>query len=206
MGGTFFFKSPKSFKSEREQENFLNENIRKYIKTILDKSSVPNGVIISRACLYKEKRSYGNEITTDEIGDIMDSMYGDRQDDDCENIFIEHFFFFVQVIDGQRCLVNPLVDFHTKALEVLKTLPGDWKPLKPQKTWQGTFFGLFPKETPTMTERDREKLLNGEVRLPLIEKLEVELAGAIERGGIKPKVQVIITRACKYTPIKMDTL
>ncbi len=50
-----------------------------------------------------------------------------------------------------------------------------------------------------MTEREREKILNGEVRMPLIERLEAKLLNVTARGGSKIKIKVIITRACKYT-------
>ncbi len=96
------------------------------------------------------------------------------------------------------------VDIHTMALTVLKGLPGDWKSVESDGTWQGTFFPKGMQAT-TMTERERERLLNGEVRLPLIKQLEKELIPVTERGGLKPKVQVIITRACKYTIERMDT-
>ncbi len=58
-----------------------------------------------------------------------------------------------------------------------------------------------------MTEREREKILNGEVRMPLKERLEAKLDDKKynESLGLKLKVQVILTRACKYTPTMMDT-
>ncbi len=90
---------------------------------------------------------------------------------------------------------------HIEALAVLKTLPGDWEAVEPQTTWPGTFFGFFPKKMQPMTEREREKILNGEVRMPLIERLGAKLEEMKLINDLKPKVQVIITRACKYTPI-----
>ena len=83
---------------------------------------------------------------------------------------------------------------------MLKTLPGDWEAVEPQTTWPGTFFGFFPKKLQPITEREREKILNGEVRMPLIQRLEAKLE-EMKLNDLKPKVQVIITRACKYTPI-----
>ncbi len=85
---------------------------------------------------------------------------------------------------------------HSGALEELKTLPGDWKSVEPQETWLGIFFGFKTQE---MTKREREKILNGEVRIPLIERLEAKLKDVTGRGGMKITVKVIITRACKYT-------
>ncbi len=85
------------------------------------------------------------------------------------------------------------VNIHTMALTVLKRLPGDWKSVESDGTQQGTFF--FPKGMQAMTKQERERLLNGEVRLPLIKQLEDQLKPVTGRGGLKPKVQVIITRA-----------
>ncbi len=103
------------------------------------------------------------------------------------------------------------MNVHSEASKELETLPGNWKSVysvadactcKPQTTWPGTFFSYFPKG---LTERERKTILNTEVRMPLIEKLETKLTLNTPRDGLKIKVQVIITRACKYTPETMDT-
>ncbi len=203
--GIVFFESQEEG-NERDHEKSIDEKIRSYLLKVSDPSL---HMMFSRACLYKKTRRYG-KITTDEIGGIMDSKYGDKQDTDPGNTHIEYFYLFVQAIIGEESFLEKQIGdkdicIHAMAFDVLKTLPGDWKSVEPQKTWQGTFFGLFEKETPGMTEREREKLLNGEVRIPLIKKLEDKLARVPERDGLKPKVQVIITRACKYTPTKMET-
>ena len=101
------------------------------------------------------------------------------------------------------------MNVHSEASKELETLPGNWKSVysvadacKPRTTWPGTFFSYFPKG---LTERERETILNTEVRMPLIEKLEAKLINITPRDGLKIKVQVIITRACKYTQEAMDT-
>lgn len=53
------------------------------------------------------------------------------------------------------------------ALEELKALSGDWKSVEPQTTWPGMFLGFFPMQP--MNEQEREKILNREVRMPLME-------------------------------------
>ncbi len=126
------------------------------------------------------------------------------------NNHIEYFYLFVQaVIDEQRFFEKQIngnyVNVHSDALEELKTLPGDWEAVEPQTTWPGTFFGFFPKGMQPMTEREREALLNGEVRIPLIERLEAKLKDKklLQNSlGLKVKVKVMITRACKYTPTR----
>ncbi len=70
---------------------------------------------------------------------------------------------------------------------------GEWDEVD-KKDWPGVFFGYYPK-TAFMTEREREWILNEDVREPLIMKLQERIY--IEAR--KPKVHIIITRACLYT-------
>ncbi len=198
-----FFEGPGNGLNEREYEEFLNETIRKPLLR------VGPHIMFSRACLYKDALIQSNNsdtITTRDIGAIMDNVYEPYGQKDPGNAHIEYFYLFVQATIGQENFVEKEIsgkniNIHTMALTVLKGLPGDWKSVESDGTWQGTFLGFFPKgmQETTMTEREREKLLNGEVRLPLIKQLEDQLT------GLKPKVQVIITRACRYTPSRMDT-
>ena len=157
--------------------------------------------MFSRACLYTDednKRASSHEITTENIGEIIKSVY---ENDAAGNTHIECFYLFVQaVLDGEIFQINDKdVNVHSGALEELKTLLGDWKSVEPRATWPGKFFGYFPKGMQPMTEREREKILNGEVRMPLIKRLEAKLLNVTLRGGSKIKIKVIITRACKYT-------
>ena len=87
------------------------------------------------------------------------------------------------------------------AMDVLKDLPGEWRSVEPQDTWLGTFFGFFPKGMRVLSEREREKRLNGEVRKPLIEKLQAKLLEMANGDTTKLSAHVIMTRACKYTPL-----
>ncbi len=196
--GIVFFEAPVNGSNEREHEEFLNETIRKQLRTV---GGVAPHIMFSRACLYKHS-IYSHKIETSDIGAILD--YSFRQNKP-GNAHIEYFYLFAQATIGPESFVEQNicgknVNIHTEALTVLKELPGDWKSVEPEATWQGTFFGFYPK---AMTERARERLLNSKVRLPLINTLEERLLTVTERGGLKIKVQVIITRACKYTPPPM---
>ena len=210
--GIIFFRAhAETAKNEREIEANINDTIRFPLITDLSGQS-PSHIMFSRACLYKEKDNKcmsNQKITTDTIGKIMEDVY---EHDDIGSTHIEYFYLFVQAVVREGSSDTKQVNIkeekvHSKALEELKKLPGNWKSVEPQETWPGTFFGFFPKEMQPMTERKREKILNGEVRMPLIERLGAKLDDKKynESLGLKLKVQVIITRACKYTPIKMDT-
>ena len=188
--------------NERKRETDINEKFRVPLMRIQHPDI---RIMFSRACLYKEK---SQEITTDTIGDILEYMHDGP--DLVENTHIECFYLFVQgVFDGENFVEKRIkrkdVDVHSEALEELETLPGSWKSVtddasNPQK-WPGVFFSYFPK---ALTEREREIILNGEVRMPLIKRLEAKLLNVTPRGSSKIKVQVILTRACKYTPAKME--
>ena len=197
--GVFFFKAPETTTTdERKHEEEMNAQIREKLMTDLQGHDTGIHIILSRACLYTEN---SREITTEEIGEKLTYV--------CEHnvtgsTHINYFYLFIQAVvreesfdKKQAKIKNEKVQ--SKALEELKTLPGNWKSVKPQETWPGTFFGFFPNG---LNERHREELLNGEVRIPLIERLEAKLEGKKihDSLGLELKVQVIITRACKYTP------
>ncbi len=204
--GVLFFKGQQpATNNERKTEENINATIRLPLITDLNGHGSSH-IMFSRACLYKEKDkkcASSEEITTDTIGEIMKNVYEHKV---TGTSHIEYFYLFVQAVVGEESSDTQLKikdeKVHSKALEELKTLPGNWKSVEPQKTWQGTFFGFFPKGMQLMTEREREKILNGEVRMPLKERLEVKLDDKKynESLGLKLKVQVILTRACKYTP------
>ena len=188
--GVFFFEAPVSTtKNEREHEAEIDDTIRWPMMEKLREQGPGIHIMFSRACLYKDVKKCAREITTDQIGDIMENVGSTHIE------HIEYFYLFVQEESGKNRNV------HSQALEELKTLPGDWKSVEPQATWPRTFFGFFPNGTQEINEREREKTLNGEVRMPLIERLEAHFT---PRDGSKIKIQVILTRACKYTPEKMD--
>ncbi len=205
--GLIFLEEPEATApNERVREADINETIRLKLITKLKRKlhesyNLPNfpiHIMFSRACLYTEKRASSHEITTDKIGKIIKIAY---ENDVTGNNHIEFFYLFVQaVLDGEKFIKKKIygkdVNVHSGALEELKTLPGDWKSVEPQETWLGICFGFKTQE---MTEREREKILNGEVRIPLIERLEAKLKDVTGRGGMKITVKVIITRACKYT-------
>ncbi len=90
---------------------------------------------------------------------------------------IDYFYLFVQAVIREEKFDKKQVKIkdekvHSYALEELKTLPGYWKSVEPQATWPGTFFGFFPKG---LNERHRENILDGEVRIPLKERLGAKL-------------------------------
>ena len=192
--------------NERTQEVEINEKLRLPLKARLRIQHPDIHIMFSRACLYKEK---SQEITTDTIGDILEHMYDGH--DLVENTHIECFYLFVQGVFNKDNFVEKEinrkdVNVHSEALEELETLPGNWKSVtgtgNPRITWPGIFFSYFPK---CLTEREREIILNAQVRMPLIERLEAKLTLNITpRDGSKIKVQVILTRACKYTDEKME--
>ena len=206
--GAFVFEVPEpTTNNQRIHEAQINDAIQRQLMTVLSGQSTNIHIILSRACLYKKdkKRASSHGITTDKIGDIMENVY---EQDTTGSTHIEYFYLFVQAVireersDTQLKIKDEKVQ--SEALEELETLPGYWEAMKPKKTWPGTIFGFFPKGMQPMTERDREELLNGEVRIPLIERLEAKLKDKklFDSLGLKVKAKVIITRACKYTPTK----
>ncbi len=188
--------------NERTQEGEINKKLRLLlIKRLREHKDYKDiHILFSRACLYKEK---SQEITTETIGDILEYMC------DAENTHIECFYLFVQgVFDGENFVKKQInsndVNVHSEALKELETLPGNWKSVTDgAQKWPGIFFSYFPK---CLTEREREIILNAQVRMPLIKRLEAKLTCITPRDGSKIKVQVILTRACKYTDEKMDIL
>ena len=201
-----FFEFQKASSNEREREKKIESEIRWPLKKRLEHlSPSPVHIIFSRACLYKELSTEPLQatdyISTDEIGDIMENVYGDLGDG---NAPIEYFYLFVQA-ESSGVHLNDKDLPKDMAINVLKDLPGEWRSVEPQDTWPGTFFGFYPKGMRVLTEREREKKLNEEVRKPLMDKLEAQLTILTGRGGVKPMVHVVLTRACKYTPTRMDT-
>ncbi len=155
--------------------------------------------MFSRACLYKDTLTQSNisdTITTRDIGAIMDNVY---EPNDPGNAHIEYFYLFVQATIGKESFVEKgkNIDIQTMALTVLKQLPGDWK----SRNMARSIFVFFPKGMQAMTEREQEKLLNGEVRLPLIKQLEEQLLPVTERGGLKPK-----SPSDYYTSLQVHTI
>ena len=206
--GLLFFEF-KEGTNERQREMNIEE-IRRRLKTQLQHLSASKvNIMFSRACLYKEPSTGPIDtdwITTDDIGGIMKTVYSDY---DVDNAHIEYFYLFVQAEINKECFVKKdinqtTVNVQDMAIKELKDLPGKWKSVEPQKTWLGTIFGFYPKGL-SFSEREREKSLNEEVRKPLRDKLEAQLAQETGRRGAKPTVHIILTRACKYTEIRMDT-
>ena len=197
--GLYHFKYDGPSENEREREQYLDRELRqeliKRLKEVLKPSSIH--IKFSRACLYTDSsrdEPSPDIITTDEIGAIFENTYN-------ENAHIDYFYLFVQAKINEECFVKKDIDgehinVHDMALKELKALPGpgEWRTLQPQHTWLGMFFGFYPKGMRVLTEREREKRLNGEVRKPLIKKLMAKLKHI--KGDIK--VQVILTRACKF--------
>ena len=199
--GVFVFEVPEpTTNDERVHEAEINAAIHLKLTTDLSTQGIPVSYILSRACLYKEntKRAISQEITTDKIGDIMASVYKNNA---IARTHIEYFYLFVQAVvrekssDTKQLKIND-EKVHSEVLEELKTLPGNWEAVE-SRTWPGTFFGFFPKGIQLMNERERERILNGEVRMPLIERLGAKLESKKlhDSFGLEPKVQVIITRA-----------
>ena len=151
--GVIFFQAPggTAANNEREIEANINSTIRLPLITDLSGQSSSH-IMFSRACLYKEndkKCVSSQEITTDTIEKIIGSTH------------IEYFYLFVQAVvreessDTKQLKIND-EKVHSKALEELNKLPGNWKSVKPQETWSGTFFGFFSKGNAT-NDRTRER-------------------------------------------------
>ena len=208
--GLLLFKYDSLHSDERERERYIDKNVRqplmRYLREIPISSSIH--IIFSRACLHTDSsrdESSSDIITTDEVGKVFENVYSDL---DMGNAHIEYFYLFVQAKNNEECFVKKeiggrVINVQDMAIRVLKDLPGEWRSVEPQNTWLGTFFGFYPKGMRTLTEREREKRLNGEVRKPLINKLVTELKPVTG----DTKVQVILTRACKYIHVDspMDT-
>ena len=207
--GLYHFKYDGPCEDERERELYLNEGLRQELIKRLKQTLEPSSIHIkfSRACLYTDSsrdEPKSDIITTDQVGAIFENTYSDPIIGDAH---MEYFYIFIQAKIDEECFVKKDIDgkhinVHDMALKELKALPGpgEWRSLKPQDTWLGIFFGFYPKGMRVLTEREREKRLNGEVRKPLIEKLTTKLKHI--KDGIK--VQIILTRACKY--IRTDPL
>ena len=123
-------------------------------------------------------------ITTDQIGVILNREYGTHNDED---VHIDLFYITIYKDTDKELDILP----------VLKTLPGDWRKVEPQKTWPDMFFGHFPKETHLEMEREREERLNREVRIPLKGILERQVA--TNEPKAPSKIHIVLARACKYT-------
>ena len=204
--GILIFKYDCQHKSEREREVHIDKQVRQplmaHLKQIPISSSIH--IMFSRACLYTDSSKdnpSSDVITTDKIGAVFENVYRDL---DMGNAHIEYFYLFVQAKTNEECFVKKeingkVINVQDMAIRELKDLPGEWRSVEPQDTWLGTFFGFYPKGMRELSEREREKRLNGEVRKPLIEKLQAKLLG-MANSDTKLSAHVIMTRACKYTP------
>ena len=175
--------------SEREREDRLNKHTRNVVIGQLkckaghlgyDPSDVH--VMFYRACLYKHNMPVERPLTTEQIGAIL------AQDCGVHNAHDSHINLFYIMVQKEN------TDKVLEILTILEILPGDWRKVEPQETWPDTFFGLFPRKSPFETEREREKRLNREVRIPLKEILEKQVA-----ANFLSKVHVMLARACKYS-------
>ena len=189
--GLFFGKFCKStwFETERHREESLNFKVRHPLIDELQhrlggaKNPLPIHAMFHRACLY-HNYEIEHEVTTDEVGDILDKACSADKD---KNPHRDFFYLMVQKKNTDKVF---------EILTVFKSLPGDWRKVQPkeknetQDTWPDTFFGYFPKTPFDTTERKREERLNRDVRLPLIETLEKQVTST--RGGDpnKPGMQV----------------
>ena len=188
--GLFIDKFPKQGQeSERQREERLNKHTRNAVIGQLKQLSYDPSVVhvmLFRACLYtKHDMPVERPISTEQIGAIL------AQDCGVHNVHDSHinlFYIMIQKEDKDTVL---------EILTTLETLPGDWRKVEPQKTWPDTFFGLFPKKTPLEMEREREKRLNREVRIPLKRILEQQVAN--DDPNKSSKIHVMLARACKYT-------
>ena len=199
--GLFF---GKWFETESDREESLNSKVRLPLIDGLQQrlggatNSLPIHAMFHRACLY-HNYEIEHEVTTDEVGEILDKACSDDKD---KNPHRDFFYLMVRKKNTDKVF---------DILTVLKSLPGDWRRVQPkeknetQDTWPDTFFGYFPKTPFDTTERKREERLNREVRLPLIKKLETEVKSIRGDDPNEPKILVILARGCKYTPKKMDT-
>ena len=169
--------------SEDDREKTINDELRFPIESDLTDTKV----IFSRACLYHSYDMNEDTIQASDIGKVMEQ--GNAQQEGARNTHQDFFYLIVRTKPPDTLNV-PLF---------LRTLPGNWKKVKPQDDWPDTFLGYFPKSPFDKTEREREARLNREVRLPLMKMLENELMTTYPKAGdmIERRVLVLMTRACK---------
>ena len=193
-------------KNEREREDMLNEEVRipliKKLKTYVDDNQLPCQtpvhIMFSRACLYKnsegDTQTKPNKISTDTIGKILKTKYGDIQ---VEDTMIDYFYLFVQAERGKKAIK---IHMQELALPILREQNiGDWKIVESEKTWRGMFCGYYPKSHGFITERERERELNEKVAQSLRTNLPEKIKEESEDDS-RVDVHVIITRACEYNP------
>ena len=200
--GLFEGKLPKQSEqeTERHREVQLNTHIRTKLIGLLQSNAGEHGydptdvhAMFYRMCKYTNRTMpVERPITTDQIGVILNREYGTHNDED---VHIDLFYI----------TIYKDTDKELDILSVLKTLPGDWRKVEPQKTWPDTFFGHFPKKTHLEMEREREERLNREVRIPLKGILEQQVATNDPNAPSKKKIHVVLGRACKYTKETMQT-
>ena len=164
--------------TQREIEEMLNISIRRPLReTLTQDPKNPPQILIGRICKYTSEVS--GIVYPREVEKILTNS-----NDDDQNQHLDYFYLFIKLPGVQR--TTSVLDIPT----VLKHLPGRWRAVRPDEAWPMTFLGYFPK-IPFESEREREWRLHKEVRVPLKEHLQHLLK--------LKKVQILFTRACKYS-------
>ena len=143
-------------------------------------------------------------ISTDEIGEVLDSEYGNQGNEPIDYFFLQIRKRHVKYLPSE----NTTRVLHKAILDLNQSKGMVWKKVSPGTKWPAQFFGKFPKQHSEM-ERARELRLNKEVREILKSRIEKELKEMYREYCKKedvqvdeenlPRVSIMITRACKYT-------
>ena len=155
--GLFFGKFCKSppFETESDREERLDSKVRRPLigglKHRLDGATnrLPIHAMFHRACLY-DNNEIEHEVTTDEVGDILDKACSDDKD---KNPHRDFFYLMVQKKNTDKVF---------DILTVLKSLPGDWRKVQPKEKNRNKILGrilslgTFPRP-PSIRPSVREK-------------------------------------------------
>ena len=140
------------------------------------------------------------EITTDEIGKLLEEKYPGKND-----LHIDYFYLAIRTRNLHRDVATS--DTVENIIMNIQTKSSDWKKVRSDSAesrniWNLLFFGEFQKnKLQNETERDREMRLDTEFRQPLIEALKSETRKKPKQmaSDSEASFHVMITRACKYT-------
>lgn len=212
----FGYFQKKSGETDREQEDRLNEEIRKKLKAELEMELAKHGVVVhimlTRACNYcgseiAEQRSTTPTsiatlsklppLTTEEIRELLNhEHYEDKSFD----------YFYLQI--RRENMVLKIQEINKIIEEYLLRLECNCFKLEPAHDWPSIYFVAFNK-LPVETDREQEGRLNRDVRMKLKMELEKRIAESYDpkkHTGEKPSVHIMITRVCKYTGPDEDYL
>ena len=145
-----------------------------------------------RKCQHEKMK----EITTDQIGKLLDKEYPGQN-----NLHIDYFYLMIRTRN-----VKSDVPTSDTVENVIMNISSDWKKVRSDSAesrniWNLLFFGEFKKNELSESEREREMRLDTEFRQPLIKELKSVIRKKPKQmaSDSEASFHVMITRACRYT-------